>query len=201
MIRTLIAEDQHVIREALIALLQLEDDIEVVAGVDRGDAIVPAALEHAPDVALLDIDLPGTDGLTAAGELHARAPTIKVLILTGLPQPGHLLRALEHGVRGFLPKDAESADLADAVRRVAAGERVIDPTMVADALETGRSPLTPREADVLRVADSGRSTEQIGDELALSPATVRNYLSNAMAKVGGRNRIDAVRIAREAGWL
>lgn len=201
MIRILVAEDQHVVRRALVALLSLEDDLEVVAEVERGDGIVPAAVEHDPHVALLDIDLPGLDGLTAAGELRERLPDVAVLVLTGLARPGNLLQALEHGVRGFLPKDAKSDDLADAVRRIAAGERVVDPAMVAAALETGRSPLTPREADVLRVAASGLSTDDIGDELALSPATVRNYLSNAMAKVGGRNRIDAIRIAREAGWI
>jgi two-component system, NarL family, response regulator DesR len=201
MIRVLIAEDMHLIRGALVALLSLEDDMEVVAELDRGDQIVPTALETRPDVAVLDIDLPGLDGLTAAERLHQRLPECRTLVLTGLGQPGNLLRALKVHVRGFIVKDAPAETLADGVRRVARGERVIDPELVAAALETGSTPLTPREADVLRAAASGISTEQIATQLSLSRATVRNYLSNAISKVGGRNRIDAIRIARNAGWL
>jgi two-component system, NarL family, response regulator DesR len=200
-IRVLVAEDMHMIRGALVALLALEDDIEVVAELDRGDEILPAALRTRPDVALLDIDLPGVDGLTAADQLHQHLPECRTLVLTGLSQPGHLLRALKVHVRGFLVKDAPAQTLAAGVRRVAAGERVIDPDLVAAALETGGSPLTDRECDVLRAADSGLSTEEIARRLSLSPATVRNYLSNAIGKVGGRNRIDAIRIAQAAGWL
>jgi two-component system response regulator DesR len=200
-IRVLIAEDMHMIRGALVALLSLEEGMEVVAELDRGDSILEAALRTNPDVAVLDIDLPGLDGLSAAEQLSSQLPECRTLVLTGLSQPGTLLRALKVHVRGFIVKDAPAATLADGIRRVAAGERVIDPDLVAAALETGASPLTPREADVLRAASDGISTEQIGTELSLSPATVRNYLSNSIAKVGGRNRIDAIRIARDAGWL
>jgi two-component system, NarL family, response regulator DesR len=201
MIRVLIAEDMHLIRGALVALMSLEDDMEVVAELDRGDQILEAALRPRPDVAVLDIDLPGLDGLTAAEQLHQRLPECRTLVLTGLSQPGHLLRALKVHVRGFIVKDAPAHTLADGIRRVARGERVIDPELVAAALETGSTPLTDRETDVLRAAETGIPTDQIADRLALSPATVRNYLSNAISKVGGRNRIDAIRIARNAGWL
>ena len=201
MIRVLIAEDMHMIRGALVALLSLEADLEVVGELDRGDHIVETAIRTRPDVAVLDIDLPGLDGLTAAGQLHERLPACKILVLTGLSQPGNLLRALKAHVRGFIVKDAPAETLADGVRRVAAGERVIDPELIAAALETGTSPLTTREADVLRAAESGISTDEIASQLSLSSATVRNYLSNAISKAGARNRIDAIRICRNAGWL
>jgi two-component system, NarL family, response regulator DesR len=200
-IRVLIAEDMHLIRGALVALLSLEPDITVVAELDRGDTIVDTALTSEPDVAVLDIDLPGLDGLTAAEQLHHRLPDCRTLVLTGMSQPGHLLRALQNHVRGFVVKDAPVETLADGIRRVARGERVIDPDLVAAALETGSTPLTERETDVLRAAESGLPTEQIATHLSLSPTTVRNYLSNAISKIGGRNRIDAIRIARDAGWL
>jgi two-component system, NarL family, response regulator DesR len=200
-IRVLIAEDMHIIRSALVALLSLEPDLEVVAELDRGDAIVPTALDTRPDVAVLDIDLPGIDGLTAAEELHQRLPECHALVLTGLSQPGNLLRALRVHVRGFIVKDAPADTLLGGIRRVAAGERVIDPDLVAAALETGASPLTSRETDVLRAAEDGIPTDEIAARLSLSPATVRNYLSNSISKVGARNRIDAIRIARNAGWL
>ena len=201
MIRVLVAEDMHMIRGALVALLSLEEDMEVVAELDRGDTVVDTALRTHPDVAILDIDLPGLDGLTAADQLHERLPECRTLVLTGLSQPGNLLRALKAHVRGFIVKDAPAEKLADGVRRVFNGERVIDPELVAAALETGSTPLTSRETDVLRAAQSGVSTDEIGKLLSLSPATVRNYLSNAISKVGGRNRIDAIRIATDAGWL
>lgn len=201
MIRVLIAEDKHMIRGALVALLQLEPDIEVVAELDRGDAIVDTALKSRPNVAVIDIDLPGLDGLSAAASLRERLPSCQTLVLTGLSQPGNLLRALKAHVKGFLSKDAPAAALANAIRAVAAGRRVFDPELVAVAVETGASPLTDRETAVLRAAVSGRSTEEIGSLLNLSPTTVRNYLSNAMSKLGARNRMDAVRIATEAGWL
>jgi len=200
-IRVLIAEDMHMIRGALVALLSLEDDMQVIAELERGDQIVPAALETRPNVAVIDIDLPGLDGLTAAEQLYQRLPECQTLVLTGLSQPGNLLRALKVHARGFIVKDAPAETLANGVRRVAKGERVIDPELVAAALETGTTPLTPRESDVLRAAERGISTNQIAARLSLSPATVRNYLSNAISKVGGRNRIDAIRIARDAGWL
>jgi two-component system, NarL family, response regulator DesR len=200
-IRVLIAEDMHMIRGALVALLRLEPDIDVVAELDRGDTIVETALKARPDVAVIDIDLPGLDGLSAAASLRDRLPSCQTLVLTGLSQPGNLLRALKAHVKGFLLKDAPAPALANAIRAVAAGRRVLDPELVAVAVETGASPLTDRETDVLRAAVSGRSTEEIGCLLNLSPATVRNYLSNAISKLGARNRMDAVRIAEEAGWL
>lgn len=201
MIRILVAEDMHLIRGALVALLALEADLEVVAELDRGDRILATALRVRPDVAVIDIDLPGLDGLTAAEQLHAKLPECRTLILTGLSQPGNLLRALKAHARGFILKDAPARSLAEGIRRVAAGHRFIDPDLVAEALETGASPLTPREADVLRATADGLPTAEIAARLELSPATVRNYLSNAIAKTNARNRVDAVRIARDAGWL
>ena len=201
MIRVLIAEDMHMIRGALVALLRMEPDIDVVAELDRGDTIVATALKARPDVAVIDIDLPGLDGLSAAESLREKLPACQTLVLTGLSQPGNLLRALKVHVKGFLLKDAPAPALANAIRSVAAGRRVLDPELVAVAVETGASPLTDRETEVLRAAVSGRSTEEIGSLLNLSPATVRNYLSNAISKLGARNRMDAVRIAEEAGWL
>ena len=201
MIRVLIAEDMHLIRGALVALLSLEEDMEIVAELERGDEIVSTAVEVRPDVAVVDIDLPGCDGLTAAEELYRKVPECRTLVLTGMSQPGNLLRALQVHVRGFIIKDAPADTLADGIRRVAAGERVIDPELVAAALETGASPLTARESDVLRAADDGISTDEIAQRLSLSPATVRNYLSNAITKVGARNRIDAIRISHDAGWI
>jgi two-component system, NarL family, response regulator DesR len=200
-IRVLIAEDMHMIRGALVALLRLEPDIEVVAELDRGDVIVETALKTRPDVAVIDIDLPGVDGLSAAASLRERLPSCQALVLTGLSQPGNLLRALKAHVKGFVLKDAPAPELANAIRSVAGGRRVLDPALVAVAVETGATPLTDRETDVLRAAVSGRSTEEIGSLLTLSPTTVRNYLSNAISKLGARNRMDAVRIAEEAGWL
>jgi two-component system, NarL family, response regulator DesR len=200
-IRVLIAEDAHLVRGALVALISLEPDLEVVAEVDSGDDVLAAVDRSRANVAVLDIDLPGVDGLTAAEQLHKQTPSCRTLVVTGLSQPGHLLRALQAHVRGFMLKDAPADKLADAIRRVAAGERVLDPDLVAAALETGTSPLTAREADVLHLSETGVSTEQIAATLHLSPATVRNYLSNAIAKLNARSRIDAIRIARQAGWL
>jgi two-component system response regulator DesR len=201
LIRILLAEDAHLIRGALSALIGLEDDMRVVAELDRGDAIVTTAIEVRPDVAVLDIELPGLDGLSAARLLREELPETHVLILTGLGSPGYLNRALEAQVGGFMRKDAPSEELADAIRRVADGRRFLDPDLVAHALRVGDNPLTPREAEVLRAAAEGGSTEDIAAVVFLSPATVRNYLSNAIAKLGARNRIDAIRLAREAGWL
>ncbi|MEV0587906.1 response regulator transcription factor [Nonomuraea sp. NPDC050310] len=201
MIRVLLAEDMHMIRAALTALLRLERDIEVVAEVTRGDEIVPAALEVRPDVAVLDIDLPVLDGITAAATLRERLPGCRILILTAMGQPGQVRRALAGGIEAFLVKDAPGDRLADAIRRTAQGLRVLDPELVAAAMEYGESPLTQREATVLREAAHGSSAEEIAQRLHLSTGTVRNYLTGAITKTGARNKIDAIRIAEDAGWL
>lgn len=201
MIRVLLAEDQHMIRAALSALMRLEQDMTVVAELERGDQVLSAAARHKPDVAVLDIDMPGMDGLTAAELLRDELPDCRVLILTGLGQAGHVSRALDARVSGFLRKDAPADELADAIRRSAKGQRFLDPEFVAMALAIGRNPLTAREADVLRESAAGGSTREIGAAQFLSPATVRNYLSSAISKLAARNRTDAIRIARESGWI
>ncbi|MED7925679.1 response regulator transcription factor [Nonomuraea sp. LP-02] len=201
MIRILLAEDMHLIRSALTALLRLEPDIEVAAEVTRGDEIVPAALRVRPDVAVVDIDLPVLDGITAAAELRERLPSCRILILTALGRPGQMRRALAAGIEAFLVKDAPADRLADAVRRTAAGLRVLDAELVSAAMEYGESPLTPREATVLREAARGASAEDIAARLHLSSGTVRNYLTAAITKTGARNKIDAIRVAEDAGWL
>ncbi|MFF3438466.1 response regulator transcription factor [Streptosporangium sp. NPDC002721] len=201
MIRVLLAEDQGMMRSALALLLGLEDDIEIVATVDRGDGVVPAALAARPDVALLDIEMPGGSGLDAAAELRDRLPGCRVLILTTFGRPGYLRRAMEAGAAGFLVKDGPVEELAAAIRRVLAGERTIDPALAAAALSTGASPLTDRERDVLAAAADGATISDISLRLHLSESTVRNYLSAAIGKTGTRNRIEAARTARHNGWL
>ncbi|WP_371619165.1 response regulator [Streptomyces sp. NBC_00454] len=201
MIRLLLAEDQGMMRGALALLLGLEEDIEVVAQVGAGDEIVPAALETRPDVALLDIELPGRSGLDAAADLRRRIPGCRVLILTTFGRPGYLRRAMEAGAAGFLVKDGPVEELAAAVRRVLAGETVIDPALAAAALSAGPNPLTPREVDVLNAAADGATVADIAAKVHLSESTVRNYLSAAIGKTGTRNRMEAVRAARRQGWL
>ncbi|WP_406429513.1 response regulator transcription factor [Streptomyces sp. NBC_01589] len=201
MIRLLLAEDQSMVREALAALLGLEPDIEVVAQVARGDEVLAAAREHAVDVALLDIEMPGMTGIEAAGLLRSELPAVKVVVVTTFGRPGYLRRAMESGADAFLVKDAPAAQLAEAVRKVLAGERVIDPTLAATALADGASPLTERERDVLRTAADGSTNAEIATALHLSQGTVRNYLSTAIQKMAARNRAEAVRIASEKGWL
>jgi two-component system response regulator DesR len=201
MIRVLLAEDQAMVRGALAALLTLEDDIEIVAEAGRGDEVVTRALDTNPDVALLDIEMPGCDGLTAAAELHTRLPACRVLILTTFGRPGYLRQAMQSGVVGFLLKDAPSAQLATAIRRAFAGERVVDPVLALTALSEGNNPLTERERAVLVAATHGASIAQIAGELTLSEGTVRNYLSVAIQKLGARNRIEAARLAEQKGWL
>jgi two-component system response regulator DesR len=200
-IRLLLADDQNLVRSALAALLNLEDDFNVVAEVGRGDEVVAAAKEHAADVALLDIEMPGIDGLAAAAALSHEVPDCKVLILTTFGRAGYLRRAMEAGALGFVVKDAPAEQLADAVRRVVAGERVVDPALAAATLAGGASPLTGRERDVLVAARDGATVNDIARTLFLSEGTVRNYLSAAIAKVGVRNRTEAVRVADERGWL
>jgi two-component system, NarL family, response regulator DesR len=200
-IRILLAEDQGMMRGALALLLGLEEDIEVVAQVPDGDAIVATAEQVRPDVALLDIELPGRSGLDAAAELRERLPECRVLILTTFGRPGYLRRAMESGAGGFLVKDAPVEELAAAVRRVLAGERVVDPTLAAAALSAGPNPLTARERDVLSAAVDGATIADIAAKLHLSASTVRNYLSAAIGKTATRNRMEAVRTARANGWL
>jgi two-component system response regulator DesR len=201
MIRLLLADDQELIRSALAALLALEEDFEVVAAVGRGDEVVAAARAHHPDVALLDIEMPGIDGLAAAGVLAQQVPGCRSLILTTFGRPGYLRRAMEAGASGFVVKDAPAEQLADAIRRVAAGQRVVDPVLAAETLASGASPLTARERDVLVAARPGTTVSAIAGKLFLSEGTVRNYLSAAIAKAGARNRAEAVRTADERGWL
>jgi two-component system response regulator DesR len=201
MIKILIADDQALVRGALSVLLGLEPDIEVVAEVGRGDEVVAAAREHHPDVALLDIEMPGGDGLEAARALAAAVPDCRAVVLTTFGRPGFLRRAMEVGAAGFLVKDAPVADLARAIRAVMAGERVIDRDLAAAALAIGATPLSVREADVLRAAADGATVADIARRLFLSEGTVRNYLSSAMGKTGARTRVEAARVAEEKGWL
>ncbi|MBG0815698.1 DNA-binding response regulator [Planomonospora sp. ID82291] len=202
MIRVLLAEDQYVVRGALVALLGLEADLEVVAAVESGEAVVPAALLHRPDVAVLDIDMPGAlDGLAAAGELRSRVPACRTLMLTAYGKPGHLRRALGARVDGFLLKTAPPEELVAAIRAVADGERVLDPSLAVTAWDLADNPLTPREADVLRLVAEGIDAAEIAGRLFLSAGTVRNYITAIVTKLNARNRVDAVRIAGEAGWI
>jgi len=200
-IRVLMADDQHLVRGAIVALLNLEPDIEVVAEVARGDEIVDAALEVRPDVALLDVEMPGLDGLAAAAALAAEVPSCKVLIVTTFGRAGYLRRAMEAGALGFVVKDAPAEQLAEAVRRVARGERVVDPTLAAATLAGGVSPLTARERDALVAGRDGATISDIARLLFLSEGTVRNYLSSAISKTGTRNRVEAFRVAEQNGWL
>jgi two-component system, NarL family, response regulator DesR len=201
MIRVLLAEDQAMMRGALAVLLDLEDDLEVVAQVDDGAAIVPTATDSRPDVALLDIELPGLSGLEAAEQLRERLPTCRVVIVTTFGRPGYLQRAMAAGAAGFLVKDGPVEGLADAIRRVAAGETVIDPELAGRALRAPTSPLTSRERDVLAAAEDGSTVADIASRLHLSAATVRNYLSDAIGKTGTRNKTEAALLARRNGWL
>jgi two-component system, NarL family, response regulator DesR len=200
-IRVLIAEDQAMVRGALASLLALEDDIEVVAEVDRGDRVVSAASATRPDVALLDIEMPGLDGISAAGELARELPETRSLILTTFGRPGYMRRALAEGAHGFLLKDAPAGELAAAIRAVAEGRPAIDPTLAAAAITEGESPLTRREHEVLAAAASHDTAADIAAALFLSEGTVRNYLSAAIRKLGARNRREAIGIAEEKGWL
>ncbi|MQY11654.1 Transcriptional regulatory protein DesR [Streptomyces sp. RB5] len=201
MIRIVLAEDMHMVRGALIALLTLEGDIHVVADVDRGEDIIPAVAEHRPDVAVIDIDMPGIDGLTAAAGIHEQFPSCGTLIVTTFGQPGNLRRALESRVSGFLMKHSPPSELADAIRAVARGEVVIDPQLAMDAWSARTNPLTPREVEVLRLAAQGADSREIAPKLYLSVGTVRNYLTAIVSKLGARNRVDAIRLAQEQGWL
>jgi len=200
-IRLLLADDQALVRGALATLLGLEPDMEVVAEVGRGDEVVEAARRTSPDVALIDVEMPGLDGIAATAALHEALPAVRVLIVTTFGRPGFLRRALQAGASGFVVKDTPARQLAEAVRRVSAGLRVVDPALAADSLSGGESPLTARETEVLLAARDGGSVADIARHVSLSEGTVRNHLSSAIGKTMARNRADAVRIADEFGWL
>ncbi|MFT3888837.1 MAG: response regulator transcription factor [Arachnia sp.] len=201
MIRIIVAEDENLIREALVSLLGLEDDIEVVGQAASGDEALAAARHHRPDVAVLDLQMPGRSGIEVATALADELPGCACVIVTSHGLPGHLKQALSQGVRGFVPKTITGAALAHVIRTVHAGGRHVDPQLAADAIAAGDSPLTPREADVLLAADDGAPVEDISTQVSLSPGTVRNYLSSAMTKLGATTRHEAVRIARSRGWI
>lgn len=200
-VRLLLADDQELVRAALCALLDLEVDFEVVASVGRGDQVAQAAIAHRPDVALLDIEMPGLDGLAAAAVLATQLPSCRVVILTTFGRAGYLRRAMEAGAAGFVVKDAPPDVLAATIRRVMAGERVIDPVLAAATLAAGESPLTSRERDVLIASRSGATVADIASQLYLTEGTVRNYLSAAISKTAARNRSEALRVADDLGWL
>ncbi|MGW1911494.1 response regulator transcription factor [Streptomyces sp. NPDC002076] len=201
LIRILLAEDMRMLRDALEALLSLESDLDVVVTVERGDQIVPAAVEHRVDVAVIDVNLPGQDGLSAVEDLRRRLPSCRPLILTGIDHVGLLRRALALQVPGYLLKEAPPEELAEAIRRVADGQRVIDPQLALSAWDAKDRPLTEREREVLSVAAEGADVAEIASRLHLSAGTVRNYLTSAVTKMSARNRVDAIRIARESGWI
>jgi two-component system, NarL family, response regulator DesR len=199
--RIMIAEDQTMVRQALVALLELETDIEVVAEAADGEEALAMARKHHPDVAVLDIEMPGPSGIEVAGQLTASGFGGKVVIVTTFDRPGYLRAAMAAGASGFLLKDAPAADLAAAIRMVAVGQRVVDPSLAAAALALGDSPLTARESEVLAAAASHDAIAEIAGRLHLSPGTVRNHLSAAIQKLGARNRAEAVEIAQQKGWL
>jgi two-component system response regulator DesR len=200
-IRLLLADDQALVRGALAALLNLESDLEVVAEVASGDAVLGAVREHRPDVALLDVEMPGLDGISATAAVRDAFPETRVLIVTTFGRPGFLRRAMQSGAAGFVVKDTPAAQLADAVRRVHAGLRVVDPALATDSLVAGESPLTARETEVLQAARDGSSVATIAKRLFLSEGTVRNHLSSAIGKTQAGNRAEAVLIADRNGWL
>ena len=200
-IRLLLADDQALVRGALAALLDLEPDLEVVAQVGRGDEVVDAARESGAQVCLLDIEMPGADGIEAAAAIRIHLPDVRSLIVTTFGRPGYLRRAIDAGASGFVVKDTPPAQLADAVRRVHAGLRVVDPTLATESLASGDNPLTSRETDVLRAALSGATVATIAAQVHLSAGTVRNHLSSAIGKTGASTRGEAAHIARDRGWI
>lgn len=201
MIRLLLADDENLIRSALAALLALEEDLEVVAEAASGEEALAMARRYRPDLAILDLQMPAPDGIAVAQTLRVELPSCASVIVTSHGRPGHLKRALAAGVRGFLPKTVSARVLADVVRTAHAGGRYVDPELAAEAISAGDSPLTPREADVLELADDGVNVEEIARRACLSPGTVRNYLSSAVTKLGAANRHEAVHIARTHGWI
>ncbi len=200
-VRVLLAEDQAMVRGAIAALLALEEDIEIVGEASRGDEVVTLALESGPDVALLDVEMPGGDGLDAAASLRQELPSCRVIILTTFGRAGYLKRAMANGASGFLLKDAPSSELAEAIHKVMRGERVVDPELAVLALRAGDNPLTEREREALAASENGATVEDVAARLYLSAGTVRNYLSSAIKKLGARNRVEAARLAQKRGWL
>ncbi|MCI9887396.1 response regulator transcription factor [Micrococcales bacterium 31B] len=200
-IRIVIADDQSLVRGALAVMLGLEPDLEVVAEAGDGAEALAAVAAHAPDVALLDVQMPGMDGIDVAATVRTRHPATRVLMVTTFGRPGYLRRALQAGASGFVVKDTPARQLADAIRRVHQGLRVVDPQLAADSMALGDSPLTERETEVLRIAAEGGTASDIARRLHLSDGTVRNHLSNAMSKTGGRTRAEAATIAAERGWF
>ncbi|MGC0252286.1 response regulator [Pseudactinotalea sp. Z1748] len=200
-IRLLLADDQALVRGALAALLNLEEDLQVVAEVGRGDEVLDAVRRHRAQVCLLDIEMPGMDGIAVAGQLHQQTPGVRSLIVTTFDRPGYLRRAMDNGASGFVVKDTPATELAEAVRRVHAGLRVVDPTLAAESLSGGPNPLTDREKDVLREALEGAPIATIAAHVYLSTGTVRNYLSSAIGKTGTTTRVEAARTAQRRGWL
>jgi two-component system response regulator DesR len=200
-IKLLLADDQALVRGALAALLALESDLEVVAEVGRGDEVVAAAVEEKADVVLMDVEMPGLDGIAATAALRRALPSCRVLIVTTFGRPGYLRRAMEAGASGFVVKDTPARQLAEAVRRVHSGLRVLDPALAEESLVSGASPLTARETEVLRAARGGDTVADVAAVLHLSEGTVRNHLSAAIGKTGARNRAEAVRLAEDRGWL
>lgn len=200
-VRVLLAEDQAMVRGAIAALLALEEDIEIVGEASRGDEVVTLALESGPDVALLDVEMPGGDGLDAAASLRQELPSCRVIILTTFGRAGYLKRAMANGASGFLLKDAPSSELAEAIHKVMRGERVVDPDLAIMALSAGDNPLTEREREALAASEDGATIEDVAARLYLSEGTVRNYLSSAIKKLGKRNRVEAARLAQKRGWL
>lgn len=200
-IRLLLADDQTMIRDALAALLDLEPDLKVVAQVGSGDQVVPAAREHRPDVCLLDIEMPGLDGIEACAQVIAACPGVRVLMVTTFGRPGFLRRALDAGASGFVVKDTPAGQLIDAVRRVHSGLRVVDPELASESLLDGANPLTDRERETLRLALGGATVAAMAASLHLSQGTVRNHLSAAIHKTGTSTRVEAARLAQDRGWL
>ncbi|MFC0550675.1 LuxR C-terminal-related transcriptional regulator [Planotetraspora thailandica] len=201
MIRILVAEHLPLVRRGLVASLDGESDLEVVADVASAEDIVPAALDVRPDAAVIDVDLPGMDGLGAAARLGEKVPRCRVMVLAPQPNPGHIKRAFAAGVLGYMSIQVGPEQLADGIRRISSGHRVVDPDLAVAAIEAADNPLTPRELDVMRLAAGGARSKEIADQLRLSVGTVRNHLSRVICKTGARGRVDAVRIARDAGWL
>ncbi len=200
-IRVMLADDQALVRGALAALLELESDLTVVVQVGSGDAVLQAALEYRPDVILMDVEMPGMDGIAATAAVRGVLPQIQVLIVTTFGRPGFLRRGLQAGASGFVVKDTPAAELADAVRRVRQGLRVVDPHLATESLVAGETPLTKRESEVLLAAKAGGTVADVSKRVFLSEGTVRNHLSAAIGKTGARNRAEAVQIADGNGWL